>query len=95
MSKNAQTNAIDTSNVAAAPAAAPAAEVAAAPRGRERDPNSKASKARVLFADMTAKGARRCDIIKAMQEQVGMTPSGAATYLQNFKKEAGLVKAKE
>lgn len=55
---------------------------------------SKADKARKVFneayADPTKVPARK-DIIAKMVTEAGLTPKGAATYLQNFKSKAGLV----
>jgi hypothetical protein len=59
-------------------------------KGKERDPTSKQSKARILFQEMVAKNAKRGDIIKAFESEIGLTHNGAATYLQNFKNEFGL-----
>jgi hypothetical protein len=61
--------------------------------GRTIDPNSKQSKGRALFQELNSKGTRRCDVIRALVKEVGLTANGAATYYQNFKKEAGLVKS--
>lgn len=61
--------------------------------GRQPDPNSRLSQARKLFQDLMSKGTHtpRKDMIAAMVSQCSLTPQGAATYLQTFRKEAGLV----
>jgi hypothetical protein len=59
-------------------------------KGKERDPNSKQSRARVLFQELVSKNTKRGDIIKAFIGDIGLTQNGASTYLQNFKNEFGL-----
>ena len=65
--------------------------------GRQPDPNSRLSKARTLFQNMLASGKTtpRKDMIAAMVNQCALTPQGAATYLQTFRKEAGLVSSQK
>lgn len=55
---------------------------------------SKADKAREVFAACYAQSPvpQRKDIIAKACDAAGLTPKGAATYLQNFKKAAGLIK---
>lgn len=64
--------------------------------------DNKADKAREIFNESYAKFhidpksvPARKDIINRMVTEAGLTPAGAATYLQNFKKKAGLVAEKK
>jgi len=50
---------------------------------------TKADKARVLFTSMT--GSARKDVVKAFQEQIGLTEAAAATYYQNIKAKSAAV----
>lgn len=56
--------------------------------------DSKANKARAVFNDCykdgVAKAPARKDILARFVAEAGCTPKGAATYLQNFKKAAGI-----
>lgn len=56
---------------------------------------TKADKAREVFAKAYPDGKtttmQRKDIINLMISEAGLTKPGAATYLQNFKKKAGIV----
>lgn len=72
-----------TETITAAPAAAAGTVV------------NKASIARTVFAEAYPDGKttslQRKEIINQMVAKAGLTPAGAATYLQNFKKAAGIV----
>lgn len=67
--------------------AAPAAVIQLAPAAP-----SKASKANAIFAQMFAmeQVPARKEMIAAAVQQAGLTPQGAATYLQNYKSKHGL-----
>jgi hypothetical protein len=52
-------------------------------RGRDADPNSKASRALVVMTEMA--GSVRKNVIEALVGRVGLTKAGAATYYQNLK----------
>ena len=54
---------------------------------------TKASVARTIFKEEMAKQSVRKDIIARLINEAGLTKNGAATYLQNMKKKAGLVKS--
>ena len=71
-------------------------EVVAAKRGRAIDPNSKVSKAAVLFAECYAMETvpQRKDIIERAVQEIGLTKQGAATYLHNYRNANGMVKHK-
>lgn len=58
--------------------------------------DNKADKARAIFSEAYAQTPvpQRKDIISRMVAEAGLTEKGAATYLQNFKKKAGLVTAR-
>jgi hypothetical protein len=83
-----------------APATTPATtEATAAPvakKGRAVDPNSKAQRAAVIFAECYAmdKVPARKDILAKVQQELELTPHGSATYLQNWKKANGHVQPK-
>lgn len=47
---------------------------------------TKADKARALFTSMA--GTARKDVVKAFQDQIGLTEAAAATYYQNIKAKA-------
>jgi hypothetical protein len=51
---------------------------------------NKAAKAREIFNEVGTSLPRK-DVIKRFQDEAMLTPSGAATYYQNMKKDAGLV----
>lgn len=53
---------------------------------------SKAAKAREIFNDM--QGSPRKDVVGKFVSEAGLTEKGAATYYQNFRKEAGLVQSR-
>lgn len=57
---------------------------------------SKADKARLVFNECYAMEVvpQRKDIINRFVQECGLTQNGAATYLQNFKKAAGIVNSK-
>lgn len=57
---------------------------------RQPDPNSKMSQARKLFSHMAHQP--RKVILAAMTANCGLTPQAAATYLQKFRSENGLVR---
>lgn len=58
----------------------------------ETKSQTKADKARAIFADMNGKpGVARKDVIAAIQIQCELKPRAAATYYQNAKAKAGLV----
>jgi hypothetical protein len=50
---------------------------------------SKAEKARAIFGEM--QNSPRKDVVARFVTDAGLTEKGAATYYQNFRKEAGLV----
>lgn len=50
---------------------------------------SKAAKAREIFSEM--QGQPRKDVVQKFVAEAGLTEKGAATYYQNFRKEAGMV----
>lgn len=52
---------------------------------------NKAAKAREIFSEMQTEGKPRKDTIQRFVDEAGLTEKGAATYYQNFRKEAGLV----
>lgn len=59
--------------------------------------DAKADKARAIFNECYSNPAaipQRKDIINRFVNEAGLTKAGAATYLQNFKKKAGLVASK-
>lgn len=68
----------------------PAAVVAAAAP-------SKAKKANAIFAEMFAMSPvpARKDMIARAVKEAGLTDSGAATYLQNYKTKHGLVQPRQ
>ena len=78
---------------AAAPEAVIEAPVVAAAVLVVQSVPSKASKANAIFAEMFGREVRpaRKDMITAVVQQAGLTPAGAATYLQNYKSKHGLV----
>lgn len=53
---------------------------------------SKAAKAREIFSEMS--GSPRKDVVQKFVEEAGLTEKGAATYYQNFRKEAGMVQSR-
>lgn len=53
---------------------------------------SKAAKAREIFNDM--QGSPRKDVVGKFVAEAGLTEKGAATYYQNFRKEAGMVQSR-
>lgn len=55
--------------------------------------DNKAAKARVIFGEMFAQNPRpaRKDMIARAVSEAGLTPAGAATYLQTYKSKNGLV----
>lgn len=57
---------------------------------------TKADKARAIFNECYAQSPipQRKDILARMQKEADLTPAGSATYLQNFKRVAGLVASK-
>jgi hypothetical protein len=68
-----------------APATVTPVEVPAAPVPKPHV-ETKADIARKLYKAMKATSTRQ-ELLKAFQEKAGLTPSGSATYLANFKKE--------
>lgn len=54
--------------------------------------DTKAAKARVIFDQAYADGAKpvRKDLLVKVQKEAGLTPAGSATYLQNYKRANGL-----
>lgn len=58
---------------------------------------TKADKARAIFNECYAQSPvpQRKDILERMQKEADLTPAGSATYLQNFKRVAGLVATKK
>ena len=83
--------AVDTNKetiVAAAAPGNPTPRVELISRGTD----SKAAKANSIFAGMFAMSPvpARKDILARFVGEAGCTPKGAATYLQNFKKAAGI-----
>lgn len=81
------TTGTETIQATAAPATATAgaAVIQSAP--------SKASKANQIFAEMFGREVvpARKEMIAAVVQHAGLTPAGAATYLQNYKSKHGLV----
>lgn len=59
---------------------------------------TKADKAREIFNDCYKDGVEKAPqrkvILERMQKEAGLTAAGSATYLQNFKKAAGIVNLK-
>jgi hypothetical protein len=53
---------------------------------------SKAAKAREIFSEMA--GSPRKDVVQKFVAEAGLTEKGAATYYQNFRKEAGMVQSR-
>lgn len=53
---------------------------------------SKAAKAREIFSEMA--GSPRKEVVQKFIEEAGLTEKGAATYYQNFRKEAGMVQSR-
>lgn len=58
------------------------------PSGRPVDPNSKFSACRRLFADMSAAGKTRKEIIAAFQTEIHVAEGTAGVYYVNAKKLA-------
>lgn len=64
-------------------------------KSRRDDPNSKMNQARAVFVRMNkGEGVERKNILAALMGECGLTKNGAATYLQNLKREHGLIKTK-
>lgn len=76
----------DASTVTAAPVTV--ANVRKKPSGRPVDPNSKFSACRRLFADMSAAGKTRKEIIAAFQTEIHVAEGTAGVYYVNAKKLA-------
>lgn len=70
-------------------------EEKATKKTRRDDPNSKMNKARAVFVEMNkGEGVERKTVIAALMTKCGLTKNGAATYLQNLKREHGLIRSK-
>lgn len=54
-------------------------------RGRPMDPKSAAGRARALYPKLVKEGKTRGQIIKIFRNRFGLTPAGAATYVQSSK----------
>lgn len=87
---NANTKAAETNNAPAASNKVAPVVIATAKA------ETKADKARAVFNACYAMDPvpQRKDIIAKMKSEAGLTDAGAATYLQNFKKAAGIVNSK-
>ncbi len=74
----------------------PAITEVVAKKGRAVNPDSKAQRAAVIFAECYAmdKVPQRKDILARVQAELELTPHGSATYLQNWKKANGHVQPK-
>jgi hypothetical protein len=85
-------------NTTAASKTNAAADAASANKGPEvvttATADNKAAKARAIFDACYAMNPvpQRKDIIARAVNEAGLTPAGAATYLQNYKSKKGLVK---
>lgn len=66
------------------------------PKKRAPKENAKSTKARDVFIRMNkGEGVARKDILAAFQIECGLTKNGASTYLQNLKREFGLIRSKD
>lgn len=55
-------------------------------RVREKQP-TKVDKAKPVYQRLVSEGKTRQQIIDGLIDEVGLTPAGASTYYQNFKRE--------
>jgi hypothetical protein len=91
MTKKNETQSISTSDVGTVSAAA---LLGGATTITTQTAANKAAKAREIFAECYAQSPvpQRKDILARAISEAGLTPAGAATYLQNYKRKEGLSK---
>jgi hypothetical protein len=70
---------------------APESKPESAPKAKkEENPNSKATRCRLMVAEMTAGGKTRKEIMARIQTELSLKPVAASTYFYNSKKALGL-----
>ena len=97
MSKKTETQTIKGSETGTVPAEVIAAanQQAGTTTVQTATAENKAAKANAIFAECYAMSPvpQRKDILARVEKEAGLTPAGAATYLQNYKRKHGLSKA--